>query len=48
MPPAASQTYDASYAHNLMEDLNVPAASTFSRALKALFLCAIGAFMPIL
>ena len=47
MPPAASQTYDASYAHNLMEDLNVPAASTFSRALKALFLCAIGAFILI-
>ena len=45
--PAASQNYDASYAHNLMEDLNVPAASTFSRAAKALVLCGIGAFILI-
>ena len=45
--PAASQNYDASYAHNLMEDLTVPAASTFSRAAKALVLCGIGAFILI-
>ena len=45
MPPAASQSYDASYAHNLMEDLNVPAASTFRRAVTALLLCGLGAFI---
>ena len=45
MPPAASQSYDASYAHNLMEDLNVPTASTFWRAVTALLLCGLGAFV---
>ena len=45
MPPAASQSYDASYAHNLMEDLNVPAASSFRRAVTALLLCGLGAFI---
>ena len=45
MPPAASQSYDASYAHNLMEDLNVPTASTFRRAVTALALCGIGAII---
>ena len=47
MPPSASPAYDASYAQNLMEDLNVPAASTFRRAVTALLFCGIGAFILI-
>ena len=42
MPPAA-QTYDSQYAQTLMDDLNVPAQSTFKRAAAALVLCGIGA-----
>ncbi len=41
MPPVA-QTYDRSYAQNLMDELNVPASSTWRRALTALVLCGIG------
>ena len=48
MPPSATATdYDAGYAHQLMEDLNVPAGSAFKRAIIALLLCAIGAFVLI-
>ena len=48
MPPSATATdYDAGYAHQLMENLDVPASSTFKRAVGALLLCAVGAFVLI-
>ena len=46
MPPA-TQSYDSHYAHTLMEDLNVPAHSTYKRAAAALLLCALGAVILI-
>ena len=46
MPPSATATdYDAGYAHQLMEDLNASTGSAFKRAVIALLLCAIGAFV---
>jgi len=48
MPPSATATdYDAGYAHQLMEDLNMSAGGAFKRAIGALLLCAIGAFVLI-
>ena len=48
MPPSATATdYDAGYAHQLMEDLNMSAGGAFKRALGALLLCAVGAFILI-
>lgn len=46
MPPSATATdYDSGYAHQLMEDLNMSAGGAFKRAIGALLLCAIGAFV---
>ena len=46
MPPSATATdYDAGYAHQLMEDLNMSAGGALKRAMGALLLCAIGAFV---
>jgi len=46
MPPSATATdYDAGYAHQLMEDLNMSTGSAFKRAIGALLLCAIGGFV---
>ncbi len=43
MPPSATATdYDAGYAHQLMEDLNMSAGGALKRAIIALILCAIG------
>ena len=48
MPPSATATdYDAGYAHQLMEDLNMSAGGAFKRAIGALLLCAIGSFVLI-
>ncbi len=48
MPPSANATdYDAGYAHELMEDINMSAGNSFVRAFKALMLCAIGLFILI-
>jgi len=48
MPPSATATdYDAGYAHQLMEDLNMSAGGAFKRAIGALLLCAVGAFVLI-
>lgn len=46
MPPsAATPEYDAQYAHELMEGLNLSPAGALKRALGALALCAVGAFI---
>ena len=48
MPPSATATdYDAGYAHQLMEDLNMSAGGAFKRAVGALLMCAVGAFVLI-
>ena len=48
MPPSATATdYDAGYAHQLMEDLNMSAGGALKRAIGALILCAIGTFILI-
>ncbi len=48
MPPSATSTeYDAGYAHQLMEDLNMSASGAFRRALGALMLCIISAIILI-
>jgi len=46
MPPsAATPEYDAQYAHELMEGLNLSPSGALKRALSALALCAIGGFI---
>ena len=48
MPPSATATdYDAGYAHQLMEDLNMSAGGALKRAIGALILCALGSFILI-
>ena len=48
MPPSATATdYDVSYAHDLMEDLDMSAGGAFRRAIAALLLCGVGAFILI-
>ncbi len=45
MPRSANAEYDAHYAQSLMDDLDDPSAGTFRRAVWALCLCGLGAFV---
>ncbi len=45
MPPSATADYDADYAQSLMDDLDESAPGLLRRAIWALSLCAVGAFI---